>query len=190
MIKATKIRVGNIILLDGDLYRVHSTDHRTPGKGVACMQTKLRNLNTGNMIDKRFNSDEKIEKAFLDTVEMEYLYKDDTGYVFMNTENFEQVILADDMVGDGKDFLLANTKVFVEFYEGNPVGVEFPKTVILKVVETEPFVKRATASAQTKPAVLETGLKVIVPGFVDVDQLIKVNTETSEYIARADNYDE
>lgn len=188
MIKATKLRPGNIIIVDGDLYRVHSVDHRTPGKGVACMQTKLRSLSNGNISDKRFTSDEKVEKATLDTSEMEYLYSDDTGYVFMNTTNYEQIALTEEMIGEGKGFLLPNTKVYVEFYDGSPVGVEFPTTVILRVEETEPFVKRATASGQVKPAILETGLRVIVPGFIEVGNLIKVNTESLEYVSRADDY--
>lgn len=189
VIKVTRLRSGNLIILDGELYHVQTVDHRTPGKGNACMQTKLRNLRTGNTMDKRFLSDEKVEKAQLDNVSMEYLYQDDTGYIFMNTENYEQVHLDEDTIGEGIGFLLPNMKVQVEFYEGKAVGIEFPQTVVLKVVETEPFVKRATASSQVKPAVLETGLKVIVPGFVTVDELIRINTETGEYVERASSYD-
>ena len=189
MIKVTKLRSGNLIIFDGELYHVHAVEHRTPGKGNACMQTKLRNLRTGNTMDKRFLSDEKVEKAQLDSFSMEYLYQDDSGYIFMNTENYEQVHLDEETIGEGVGYLLPNTKVQVEFYEGKAVGIEFPQTVVLKVVETEPLVKRATASAQVKPAILETGLKVIVPGFVTSDELIRVNTETGEYVERASSYD-
>jgi len=189
VIKVTRLRSGNLILLDGELYHVQAVEHRTPGKGNACMQTKLRNLRTGNTMDKRFLSDEKVEKAQLDNVSMEYLYKDDSGYIFMNTENYEQVHLDEDTIGEGMGYLLPNMKVQVEFYESKAVGIEFPQTVVLKVVETEPFVKRATASSQVKPAILETGLKVIVPGFVGVDEFIRVNTETGEYVERATAYD-
>jgi elongation factor P len=189
VIKVTRLRSGNLILLDGELYHVQAVEHRTPGKGNACMQTKLRNLRTGNTMDKRFLSDEKVEKAQLDNVSMEYLYKDDSGYIFMNTENYEQVHLDEDTIGEGIGYLLPNMKVQVEFYESKAVGIEFPQTVVLKVVETEPFVKRATASSQVKPAILETGLKVIVPGFVGVDEFIRVNTETGEYVERATAYD-
>lgn len=190
IIKVTRLRAGNLIVMDGDLYRVHSVEHRTPGKGNACMQTKLRNLKNGNIMDKRFLSVESVEKAQLDVHKMEFLYKEDDSYIFMNTENYEQVHLSDETIGDGVGFLLPNTTVQVEFYNGEPVGIEFPLNVVLKVVETEPFMKRATASAQTKPAILETGLRVIVPGFIAVDELIKVNTETMEYVSRADSYDD
>lgn len=189
MLRVTKLRIGNLITLDGDLYRVHSVDHRTPGKGNACIQTKLRSVKNGNLIDKRFLSDEKVEKAELDNVEMEFLYHDGTGYVFMNTSNYEQVHLSEDVIGEGVGFLLPNTKVKVDFYNSEPVGLEFPQTVVLRIVETEPFVKRATASAQNKPAVLETGLRITVPGYLTVDELIRVNTETMEYVERADKYD-
>jgi len=190
MIKVTRLRAGNLIIMDGELYIVQAVEHRTPGKGNACMQTKIRNLKTGNTMDKRFLSDEKVEKAQLDCVPMEFLYKEDHGYVFMNTENYEQVHLNEETIGEGMGYLLPNTKVQVDFYEGKPVGIEFPQNVILKVIETEPFMKRATASAQVKPAILETGLKVIIPGFVAVGELIKVNTETGEYVERASSYDD
>ena len=190
MIKVTRLRAGNLIIMDGELYIVQAVEHRTPGKGNACMQTKIRNLKTGNTMDKRFLSDEKVEKAQLDCVSMEFLYKEDHGYVFMNTENYEQVHLDVETIGEGIGYLLPNTKVQVDFYEGKPVGLEFPQNVILKVIETEPFMKRATASAQVKPAILETGLKVIIPGFVAVGELIKVNTETGEYVERASSYDD
>lgn len=190
MIRVTALRAGNLIVMDGELYHVHAVEHRTPGKGNACMQTKLRNLKTGNLMDKRFLSNEKVEKAQLDNVSMEYLYKDDHGYVFMNTETYEQLHLDEETIGEGIGYLLPNTKVKVEFYDGKAVGLEFAQTVVLKVIDTEPFVKRATASAQVKPAILETGLRVIIPGFVTIGELVRINTETCEYVERADSYDE
>ncbi|MEI6093055.1 MAG: elongation factor P [bacterium] len=190
MIKVTLLRSGNLIIMDGELYHVQAVEHRTPGKGNACMQTKLRNLKSGNTMDKRFLSNEKVEKAQLDNISMEFLYKEEHGYVFMNTENYEQVHLDEETIGEGIGYLLPNTKVQVEFYDGKAVGIEFPQTVVLKVMETEPFMKRATASAQVKPAILETGLKVIIPGFVAAGELVRVNTETGEYVERASSYDE
>jgi elongation factor P len=154
------------------------------------MQTKLRNLKNGNISDKRFLSNENVEKAQLDVHKMEYLYKEDNGYVFMNLESYEQVHLTEEVIGDGVGFLLPNSIVMVEFYDEKPVGVEFATNVVLKVTSTDPFVKKATQSAQTKPAILETGLRVIVPGFVSEGELIKVNTETLEYVSRADSYDD
>lgn len=190
MIKVTRLRTGNLIIFEGELYLVQAVDHRTPGKGNACIQAKLRNLKTGNTTDKRFLSNEKVEKAQLDNVSMEFLYKEGADYVFMNMQNYEQIHLNDETIGEGVGYLLPNTKVQVEFYEGKAVGIEFPQTVVLKVVDTEPFMKRATASAQVKPATLETGLKVTIPGFVATGELIRVNTETGEYVERADSYDE
>lgn len=190
IVKATKLRSGNLILLEGDLYRVHSVEHRTPGKGNACMQTKLRNIATGNMVEKRFLSDVKVEKASLDNVAMEYLYDDENGMVFMNSNTYEQVTLSFDVVGDNKNFMLPNILVQVEFYNGQAVGIELPMNVVLKVIETEPYLKRATASSTTKPAVLETGYKTVIPGFVEVDELVKINTETGDYVTRVSSYDE
>lgn len=190
MIRVTRLRSGNLIVLDGELYRVETVEHRTPGKGNSCMQTKIRNLKSGNISDKRFLSNENVEKAQLDVHKMEFLYKEDNGYVFMNLESYEQIHLSEEVIGEGVGFLLPNTTVMVEFYDDKPVGVEFATNVVLKVVSTDPFVKKATASAQTKPAILETGLRVIVPGFVSEGELIKVNTETLEYVSRAESYDD
>jgi elongation factor P len=108
----------------------------------------------------------------------------------MDTTTYEQITLSDEMIGENKEYILPNSTVRVDFYDSKPVGIELPLTVVLKVVDTEPFVKRATASAQLKPATLETGLKVTVPGFVNIDDLVKVNTETGEYVSRANSYDE
>jgi len=185
IIKVTKMRVGNLVVFEGELYRVHSVDHRTPGKGNACIQTKLRHLAKGNLIDKRFLSDVKIEKASLDTHDMEFLYEEDNGYIFMNNESYEQMTLSKELIDEDAGYLLPNMNIKVEFYNEEPVGIQLPLTVTLKVTDTEPYVKKATASAQTKPATLETGLKVIVPGFVQVGEAIRVNTETGEYIERA-----
>ncbi len=190
VVKATKLRSGNLILLEGELYRVHSVEHRTPGKGNACMQTKLRNINTGNMVEKRFLSDVKVEKAILDNVDMEYLYDDENGMVFMNTSTYEQVVLPSDVIGENKFFMLPNIVVKVEFYNEKAVGIELPLTVILKVLETEPYLKRATASSTTKPAVLETDYKTVIPGFVEVGELVKINTETGDYVTRVNSYDD
>ena len=190
ILKATKLRAGNLVIMDGELFRVYSTDHRTPGKGNACIKAKLRSLSSGNMTEKRFNSDDKIERAILESIKMEYLYEDGDFFVFMNTENYEQVNIDNELVGDNKFFILPNSEVNIEFHDGKPVGITLPMNVILKVEETPPFVKKATASAQIKPATLETGYKINVPGFVESGDLIKINTETTEYVARANSYDD
>jgi elongation factor P len=184
-IPATQIRSGMIVVYNGELHRVHEASHRTPGNLRAFMQVKMRNLRSGAMIDHRFSSSDRVEKASLDTHEMEYLYSDPSGHHFMNQETFEQVALSDEVIGDSMRYLLPNTAITVDFYEGNPVGVELPQTVALKVVETQPGMKGATASASYKPATLETGLVVNVPQFVESGTVIKVDTRDNSYLERA-----
>lgn len=184
MIKATLLRPGMIIKHEGDLHVVYSVDHRTPGNKRGSMQTKMRNLRNGSMIDYRFRAEEVIEKAVVDEVEFEYLYSDGEGHHFMNTENYEQLQLQDDVVGDTKDYLIANLPVKIEYYDGKPIGVLLPDTVDLTVVETEPSIQKATASAVMKPAKLETGLVVNVPPFVGNGDRIKVDTSEGRYIQR------
>jgi elongation factor P len=184
MIKATLLRPGMIIKHDGDLHVVYSVDHRTPGNKRGSMQTKMRNLRSGSMIDYRFRAEEVIEKVVVDEVEFEYLYSDGDGHHFMNTENYEQLQLQNDIVGDTKDYLIANLPVKIEYYDGKPIGVLLPDTVDLTVVETEPSIQKATASAVMKPAKLETGLVVNVPPFVGTGDRIKVDTSEGRYIQR------
>ena len=182
--KATLLRAGMIIKHDGDLHVVYSVDHRTPGNKRAAMQTKMRNLRSGSMIDYRFRAEDSIEKVVVDEIEFEYLYSDDEGHHFMNMENYEQLPLQDDIVGDSKDYLIANMHVSIEYYDGKPIGVLLPDTVDLTVVETEPSIQKATASAVMKPAKLETGLVVNVPPFVNSGDKIKVDTSEGRYIQR------
>jgi elongation factor P len=184
-LKATQMRVGNIILRDGELFRVDSMDHVTPGKGRAHVQTLLRNLRTGASYDVRFRSDDSVEKAILETVEMEYLYADGDSHIFMNNDSYEQMPLPEELLGNAMDYLLPNTTVQVEMHDGRPVGLELPNSVKLKVVETEPPLKGATAAGSAKPATLETGLVVNVPQFVDVDDVIEVDTRSGAYLTRA-----
>ncbi len=184
-IPATQIRNGMIVIYNGELHRVHEASHRTPGNLRAFMQVRMRNLRNGSMIDHRFSSSDRLEKASLDTHEMEYLYSDPSGHHFMNQESYDQITLPDDVVGDSMKYLLPNTAISVDFYEGNPVGVELPNTVNLKVVETQPGLKGATASASYKPAKLETGLVVNVPQFVEAGTIIKIDTREDSYLERA-----
>lgn len=184
-IPATQIRNGMIVIYNGELHRVHEASHRTPGNLRAFMQVRMRNLRNGSMIDHRFSSSDRLEKASLDTHEMEYLYSDPSGHHFMNQESYDQITLPDDVVGDSMKYLLPNTAISVDFYEGNPVGVELPNTVNLRVVETQPGMKGATASASYKPAKLETGLVVNVPQFVEAGTVIKIDTREDTYLERA-----
>src|SRR6266481_1495088 len=152
MISATQLRPGMVIKFNKDLFSVFKMEHRTPGNLRGFVQVKMRNFRSGTMIEHRFSSEDKVEKAVLDQQDMEYLYDDGEFYYFMNTENYEQMHLTKDLLGDATDYLIPQLKVAVEFYEGKPLGVELPASVILTVMETEPGLKGATVSNVTKPA--------------------------------------
>jgi len=182
--KATVIRKGNIVRIDGTLYRVLVMDHVTPGKGRAHVQTKLRKLVDGTQTEMRFRSDEDIERVSLETKEMQFLYSDAQGMHFMDTETYEQVALAEDLLADVKPYLVADAQVQMQWFEGQALSVELPPVVDLKVVETTPGVKDATASAQRKPATMETGLVVQVPPFIEEGEMIRVSTIDGSYSER------
>jgi len=184
-IPATQLRPGMIIKHNNDLHSVFSVEHRTPGNLRAFIQAKLRNLRTGAMFEHRFRSPDPIEKINVDETQMEYLYNDGDDYYFMNTENYEQIHLNRDILGEAVDYLIANLQIRVEFFDGKPVGIELPQTVDLTVIETEPGLKSATASSVTKPAKTETGLVVQVPPFINEGEKIKVDTAEGVYLSRA-----
>ena len=184
-VKATQIRQGMIVVRDGELFRVDAVKHVTPGKGRAHVQTLLRNLRTGAAHDRRFRSDDFVERAVLEQVEMEYLYQEGDHHIFMNTTTYDQVPLPASVLGDALDYLLPNTALRAEFHEGKPTGVILPLSVRLKVVETEPPLKGATASGSSKPAKVETGLSVSVPQFIEEGETIEVDTRTGTYLTRA-----
>ena len=184
-IPATQMRPGMIIKHNNDLHSVFSVEHRTPGNLRAFIQAKLRNLRTGAMFEHRFRSADAIDRINVDEEQMEYLYADGTDYYFMNTQNYEQLHLTRDTLGDAVDYLIPNLQIKVEFYDGKAVGVELPQTVDLTVVETEPGLKSATASSVTKPAKTETGLIVQVPPFINEGEKIRVDTAEGAYLSRA-----
>ena len=184
-IPATQLRPGMVVKFNNDLFSVFKMEHRTPGNLRGFVQVKMRNFKSGTMIEHRFSSEDKVEKASLDEQEMEYLYDDGEYYYFMNTETFEQMHLIKDLLGDATNFLVPNLKVNVEFYEGKPISVELPATVDLTVVETEPGIKGASVSNVTKAAKTETGLVVQVPPFINEGEKIRVSTSESAYQARA-----
>lgn len=183
--QATQIRRGQILEVGGEPCRVMEFRHVTPGKGQAVVQTRLRNLRTGSSFEQRFRSTEQVERVILEEQAFEYLYRDGSNYVFMNTETYDQISLSEEMLGDSVHYLLPNAQISVEFYQEEPIGITPPQTVNLKVVETEPSLKRATASSQNKPATLETGLVVQVPAFVEPGDVIRVDTSEGKYIERA-----
>jgi elongation factor P len=184
-IPATQLRPGMVIKHNSDLHSVFTVEHRTPGNLRAFIQAKLRNLRTGAMFEHRFRSGDAIEKVIVDQVQMEFLYSDGDDYYFMNTENYEQLHLNKDILGDATDYLIANLQIDVEFFDGKPVGIELPQTVELTVLETEPGLKSATASSVTKPAKTETGLVVQVPPFINEGEKIRVDTAEGTYLSRA-----
>jgi elongation factor P len=183
--KATQLRSGMIIQHEGDLYSVFSVEHRTPGNKRGAMQTRMRNLRTGSIIDYKFRAEDSIDRAILDEVDFEFLYSDAQGYHFMNLETFEQIPLGNDLLGDAVQYLIPNLTVKIEFFENKPIGVEIPDTVDLTVVETEPALQKATASSVMKPAKLETGITVQVPPFINVGDKIRVDTSEARYVQRA-----
>src|SRR5579885_2161871 len=185
MIAATQLRPGMVVKFNNELHSVFSMVHRTPWNLCGFVQAKMRNLRSGSMIEHRFSSEDKVERVSLDEHEMEYLYDDGEYYYFMNTENYEQMHLTKDILGDGIHYLIPQLRVAVEFYEGKPISVELPATVDLQVVETEPGLKGATVSNVTKPAKLETGLVVQVPPFITEGEKIRVNTAEGTYQERA-----
>ncbi len=184
-IPATQMRPGMIIKHNNDLHSVFSVEHRTPGNLRAFIQAKLRNVRTGAMFEHRFRSGDAIEKINVDEIAMEFLYQDGDNYYFMNTENYEQLHLTKDILGDSVDYLIPNLQIKVEFYDGKAVGIELPQTVEMTVVETEPGLKSATASSVTKPAKMETGLVVQVPPFINEGEKIRVDTAEGSYLSRA-----
>jgi elongation factor P len=185
MISSTQLRPGMVVKFNKELHSVFSMVHRTPGNLRGFVQAKMRNLRSGSMIEHRFSSEDKVERVALDEHEMEYLYDDGEYYYFMNTENFEQMHLTADTLGDGISYLIPQLKVTVEFYEGKPISVELPPSVSMTVVETEPGLKGATVSNVTKPAKMETGLVVQVPPFISQGEKIRVSTADGSYQERA-----
>src|SRR6266700_3709094 len=185
MLSATQLRPGMVIKFNNDLYSVFSMSHRTPGNLRGFVQVRMRSLKSGSMAEHRFSSEAKVEKAVMDEQEMEYLYDDGEYYYFMNTENYEQMHLTKDMLGDGVLYLIPQLRVNVEFYEGKPISVELPPSVEMTVMETEPGLKGATVSNVTKAAKMDTGLVVQVPPFISEGEKIRVSTSDGSYQERA-----
>lgn len=185
MIAATQIRRGMVLKVDNELFTVMTVQHITPGNWRGMVQTKLRNLRSGKQTERRFRSEESVDRVSLDTHELEYLYNESTDYHFMNLESYEQITLSADMLGDNVYYLIPNTQVQAQFYENSPISVELPSTVDLKVVETEPSVRSATATNVTKAAKLETGLVIQVPQFVNEGEKVRIDTTEGKYMQRA-----
>ncbi|MCX5638303.1 MAG: elongation factor P [Planctomycetota bacterium] len=183
--KASDLRAGMAVTLDGKLYVCVHAAHVTPGNLRAFVQAKLRCLADGVIMERRLRSSEELDQAFLDRRDMEYLYSDGTGHVLMDNQSYDQVNIPADLVGDSVKFLKPNTPLTTLVSDGNIVAIELPKVVELTVTETTPMPKGATATNQMKEAVLETGLKTRVPPFIAVGEVVRISTEDGSYVARA-----
>jgi elongation factor P len=185
-IEYSQVRKGMVIVGDDkQLYHVVDRDLNTPGNWRAILQLKLKNLKTGSITMNRVRPQDKVEQAYLDKREMQYIYRDGDGFVFMDTKNYDQITIGKEWAEDLMAYMKEGNNAQVVFYEGKPISLELPATVDLKVTNTEPSVKGATAAAQYKPATLETGMKITVPPFVGIGDMVAVDTRTGEYLSRA-----
>jgi elongation factor P len=184
-IQATRLKKGMLVKMDQDLFRVLELQHVTPGNLRGFVRVKFRNIRSGSLADQKLRSEDSVERATLDEHQMQYLYQDGDSYCFMDTSSFEQVHISSEALGDSVSFLKPEMTIQVEFHGSEPVGIELPPTVDLAVTDTAPGIKGATASAQVKPATLETGLVVNVPPFVNPGDVVRISTETGEYQSRA-----
>lgn len=183
--RASDIRRGQAVIIDGKLFVVTNADHNTPGNLRAKVQFKLRDVSKGTILDKRVGATEDIQTANLDRRQVEYLYSDNDGHVLMDLETYDQNTIPKDVFGDDIQYLKPNTPLQALFHDGKVVSYELPKTVDLQVTETAPGIKGATATNQMKDATLETGLKTRVPPFIEIGETVRISTETRGYLSRA-----
>jgi elongation factor P len=183
--RASEIRKGQAVIIDGKLYVVTNADHNTPGNLRAKVQFKMREVSKGTIQDKRVGATDDIETATLDRREVEYLYSDNDGHIIMDLETFEQETIPKEVFGDDILFLKPNTTLTAMFHNGKVVSYELPKTVELVVKDTQPSIKGSTATNQLKDAEMETGLTTRVPGFIEVGEKLRISTETGEYLSRS-----
>ncbi|NMA68649.1 MAG: elongation factor P [Desulfitobacterium sp.] len=185
MISSNDFKTGLTIEMDNDVFTIVEFQHVKPGKGAAFVRTKLKNVKTGAVIERRFNAGERVARAHLERHEMQYLYKDGELYVVMDNSTYEQTSLTEAQIGDGVKYLKENMSLGVLFYNGAVIGVDLPTTVELEVTQTEPGIRGDTASGGSKPATLETGAVVQVPFFVNEGDVLVIDTRTGTYVSRA-----
>ncbi len=185
MISSNDFRPGVTIELDGNVWQIVDFQHVKPGKGAAFVRAKMKNLQTGSVVERTFNAGEKVPKAHVDRRRMQFLYESDGVFNFMDNETYEQSELSSDQLGDSKNFLLENMEVQIMFFQDTVIGIDLPTAVELRVVETDPGIRGDTATGGNKPATLETGYVVKVPMFINVDDVLRIDTRTGEYIERA-----
>jgi elongation factor P len=185
MMKAVDLRKGKTIMHEGELFIVHDSQHVAKGNKRSYMQVKLKNFKQGNVVDVRFRVDDQVEVPFVESKEFEYLYEDGSGFVVMDTNTYDQLVINSDIVGEAKQYLIPNEKVSCQILDGQVISFELPNVVTLTIADAPPVVKGATASAQLKDATLETGARVRVPGFVEPGDKVRVDTRTGDYLDRA-----
>ena len=184
MATTNDLKNGLVLVLDGELWSVVGFQHVKPGKGPAFVRTKLKGVLSGKVVDKTFNAGVKVETATVDRREMQFLYRDGTDFVFMDTSDYEQIHIAEETVGDAAHFLLENQNATVAMHEGVPLYVELPASVVMEITYTEPGLQGDRSTGGTKPATIETGYQIQVPLFLDVGARVKVDTRTGEYLGR------
>jgi elongation factor P len=184
VISTNDMRPGMTLDLDGELFSIVDYQHHKPGKGHAMVRTKLKNVRTGAVLDRTFRADEKVELARVDKREMQFLYSDDDGFVFMDNESYDQIHIEPDFVGEAAKFLKENQVVGIPMYQGTPIGIDLPTTVDLTITQTDPGLQGDRSSAGTKPATLETGAIVQVPLFITTGEMVRIDTRTGAYVTR------
>ena len=187
MASTNDLKNGMVLNLDGQLWQVIWFQHHKPGKGNTVVRSKLKHVLTGKIVDKTFNSDTKVDTATVDRRDMQYLYHDGTGFVFMDDTTFEQVIIPDETVGEAKDYMLENQSATVALHEGNPLFIELPASVELEITYTEPGLQGDRSTGGTKPATLETDKEIQVPLFITNGEKVKVDTRNGDYLGRVSN---
>jgi len=185
MATSNDLKNGMVLMIDGQLWSVIEFQHVKPGKGPAFVRTKLRSVTTGKVVDKTFNAGVKVETANVDRRDMQYLYNDGSGFVFMDSGTFDQLTVSPEVVGDQSNFLLENQDAVVALHDGNPLYVELPASVVLQITYTEPGLQGDRSTGGTKPATLETGYQIQVPLFIENNTRVKVDTRTGDYLGRA-----
>jgi elongation factor P len=187
MATSNDLKNGLVLNIDGQLWTVIDFQHVKPGKGAAFVRSKLKNVMTGKVVDRTFNAGVKVETANVDKRDMTYLYKDGSGFVFMDVNTYDQVTLSEETVGDATNYLLENQNAVVAIYEENPIYVELPASVVLEVTYTEPGLQGDRSSGGTKPATCETGLQIQVPLFLEIGTKVRVDTRTNDYLGRVND---
>ena len=185
-IPATQIRRGMVIVFEGDPCRVLEFRHHTPGNLRAMVQAKLKNLRTGSSYEHRFRAADSIDPASMETHDLEFLYQGGDTYHFMNTENYDQLEMDEEMLGDNAQWMQPGMKIQAEYYDGRPIGIKLPETVVLQVVQADAHIKGQTAASSSKSATLENGLRIQVPAFIDTGERVIVSTDEVSYRGRAD----